>query len=444
MDNVLNYKKDGQWYELGEDTPESLAGASYDVSATPDDKVKLYLLTNGDGTLTALLAGKGDTENMAKDGHPWKEYINAITAIVVGKGVTSIGERLFQRHEAVKSLVFEDSGSIKSLGRLAFQGCQMGGEYSFPNLTDTELAQVFSHCPNLEGITLNKNVKSIASPAFTACLSLRYVHGLGGVQTVGLGAFINTPKLESLDLDPAVCTAFAESAFLQSGVAMRYANTSVWENTQIGRNAIPTKSYSQEMLAKIRAVGLPNVVPNEVNVDCQNNYPDMPYCKRNGAPIYIGADGCMAMALYHIFNWKNGAPYANFADWWAAEIIAKNPDIVNTEINSVQAAMADTLGWTVRTGFPVRIKTDPEAAKSAIATELAAGRALAANFGYNSSQGHSVAIVGSNAVTDKLTIADSTRTSGDKGCIYEMSFEQLFGEFDTCMVISYDTEGGGS
>lgn len=434
---VIKYEKGGKYYYLvaGNDANT----VTYDVSASAVDKVKLSIIPIGDGTHLAKLTGYGATKSFASaDVKPWDKYIPSISAIEIGAGVTSIGERLFRRHEAVKSLVFEDSDSIKHLGKQAFQGCQFRGEYFFPNLADTELAQVFSHCINLEGITLNKNVKSLASAAFTACLSLRYVRGLGGVQSVGLGAFINTPKLESLDLDPAVCTAFAESAFLQSGVAMRYANTSVWKNTQIGRNAIPAKSYSQEMLAKIRAVGLPNVATNEVKVDCQNNYPDIPYCKRNGALTSIAVDGCMAMALYHLYNWYNGAPYANFADWWAAEIIAKNPDILNTEINAVQAAMADTLGWTVRTGSPVRIKTDPEAAKRAIAAELAAGRALAANFLYNSAQGHSVAIIGSNAVTDKLTIADSTRTSGEKGCIYELSFEQLFGDFNECLVISYD------
>ena len=438
---VLNFKKNGQWYDLGEDTPERLAGASYDVSATESDKVKLYLLTNGDGTLTALLAGKGDTKNMTKDGHPWKEYINAIAAIVVGKGVTSIGERLFQRHEAVKSLVFEDSGSIKHLGRLAFQGCQMGGEYSFPNLSDAEMAQVFSHCPNLEGITLNENVKSIASAAFTACLNLRYVHGIGGVQTVGSGAFINAPKLESLDLDPAVCTAFADSAFLLSGNAMRYANPAVWPNTQIGSDAIPAESYTAEELAQIRAVGLPNVVPHEVNIDTQNNYPDVPYCIRRGSLTSIAVDGCMAMALYHLYNWYYDGKYDSFLPWWQKEIIGKNPTIANLDINEMQAAMSATLGWTERTGFPVKIADDPAAAKRAIATELAAGRALVANFGYFADTGHGVAIIGSNAVRDKLIVADSTRTSGDKGCIYEASFEQLFADFGECMVISYDTEG---
>ena len=438
---VLKYKKNGKWYPV-DGAGESTEVAAYDVSATTEDNVKLSILLNADGTYTAQLTGNGATKDFAKGDKPWQEYAPSITAIVVGRGVTSIGERLFQRHEAVKALTFEDSGSIIHIGRLAFQGCQMGGEYSFPRLGAeeevTEMAQVFSHCINLEGITLNKNVKSIASAAFTACLSLRYVHGLGGVRTVGLGAFINAPKLESLDLDPAVCTAFAESAFLQSGVAMRYANTSVWKNTQMESNAIPAKTYSEGMLAKIRSVGLPNVVPNEVNVDGQNNYPDIPYCKRNGALTSIAVDGCMALALYHLYNWYNGAPYANFAEWWEAEIIANNPNITDTDINEAQAAIADTLGWAERAGFPVRVKDDPEAAKRAIATELAAGRALAANFGYNSAQGHSVAIIGSNAVTDKLTIADSTRTSGDKGCIYALSFEQIFGDFDECLVISYD------
>ena len=40
--------------------------------------------------------------------------------------------------------------------------------------------------------------------------------------------------------------------------------------------------------------------------------------------------------------------------------------------------------------------------------------------------GHAVAIIGSDANADKLIVADGTKTIGDKGIIYKISFEQLF------------------
>ena len=432
---VIKYEKGGQYYYL---TGNEANAVTYDVSASAEDKVKLSIIPIGDGTYLAKLTGYGATRNFASaDVKPWDKYIPSIAAIEIGAGVTSIGERLFRRHEAVKSLVFEDGDNIRHLGKHAFQGCQFCGEYSFPNLEDTEFAAAFSHCPNLRGLTLNSKVKSLASAAVTSCMSLRYVHGLGEAKTVGQGAFHYTPQLESLDLDPAVCTTFAASAFHMSGT-MRYANTSIWKNTQVGADAISAESYSAVMLEKIRAVGLPNVTPNEVNADGQYQYADIPFCMRNGAQTNVSADGCQALAMYHLFNWYNGAPHENFRDFWEKEIISKNPQIIDNDINEMQAAMANTLGWSERAGFPVRIKDGPEAAKRAIATELAAGRALVANIVLAGALGHSVAIIGSNAVTDKLTIADSIRISGDKGNIYDVSFEQLFADYDSCMVRSYE------
>ena len=434
---VIKYEKGGKYYYLVAGNEAN--AVTYDVSASAEDKVKLSIIPIGDGTYLAKLTGYGATKNFASaDVKPWDKYIPSISAIEIGAGVTSIGERLFRRHEAVKSLVFEDSDNIRHLGKQAFQGCQFSGEYSFPNLEDAEFAAAFSHCPNLRGLTLNSNVKSLASAAVTSCMSLRYVHGISGVKTVGQGAFHYTPKLESLDLDPAICTSFVDSAFLVSGNAMRYANTSVWNKTQVGADAIPAESYSAVMLEKIRAVGLPNVTPKEINVDGQYQYADIPFCKSNGLQLNASGDGCQGLAMYHLFNWYNGAVYENFRDFWEKEIIAKNPQIIDNDINQMQAAMANTLGWTERAGFPVKIKDDPEGAKRAIATELAAGRVLVANIVLAGALGHSVAIIGSNAVTDRLTIADSIRISGDKGSIYDVSFEQLFADYDSCMVRSYE------
>lgn len=451
MDNVLNYKKAGQWYELGEDTPEGIAGASYDVSATDADKVKLYLLSNGDGTYTALLSGTGATKDYPAGVRPWDELAGAISSIVVGKGVTSIGERMFRRHEAVKSLIFEDSSKIKHLGSRAFQSCQFGGEFSFHNLEDEELTDAFLACTKLEGVTFNEKVKKIGEGAFVNCLSLQYVHGVSNVEGVGLEAFVTTPSMERLDLDPAACTEFEESAFFLSG-AMRYANTTAWPNTQMASNAIPAKSFAAQTLSEIRSVGLPNVPPKEVNPDAQYKYTDIPYCKLNGSTISIGDGGCMAAVLYHMFNWYHGAPYDNIRDWWNVEIAAKyaqkhnGAKISDNSMNDILAAMVDTLGWTPAEGTPIIVKSNEVKAKQAIASALAAGRPLYADIRYshNYDAGHAVAIIGSNAVTDKLIVVDSTRTSGDKGCIYEMSFEQLFGDFNDRSVVAYDVEGGGS
>ena len=424
----------------------SYVAACYDVSKEGEGNVKLILLGNGDGTYEAQLRGEGTTMDFAKGDKPWQAYVDAITSITVGDGITAIGNRLFHRHEAVRQLHFEDSSKITHLGERAFQGCQFGGEYSFPNLEDAELAAVFSHCTKLRGLTLNDNVKGIAAAALSACLSLQYVHGISKVVEVGVGAFIDAPKLESLDLDPQVCESVHQSAFRLSG-AMRYARTENW-NTEFLSDAIPAENFSDLQLEEIRKVGLSNAAPGEVNADGQNQYGNIAFCKRNGVTVSISADGCMALSMYHLYNKIGSSPYDRFAEFWTEKILQDGETLesgIDIDINQAQEEMARRLGWSVKEGFPMKIKDDPASAKRAIADELAAGHGLVANLAFYvtgaDTYGHGVAIVGSNAVTDKLIVADSIRTSGTKGCIYEMAFEQLFGGIDTEVIFAFEFGG---
>lgn len=42
-----------------------------------------------------------------------------------------------------------------------------------------------------------------------------------------------------------------------------------------------------------------------------------------------------------------------------------------------------------------------------------------------------------------MNLIKNTRISGDKGNIYDVSIEQLFADYDSCMVRSYDVGGAG-
>ena len=440
---VIKYEKGGKYYYLVAGNEAN--AVTYDVSASAEDKVKLSIIPIGDGTHLAKLTGYGATKNFASaDVKPWDKYIPSISAIEIGAGVTSIGERLFRRHEAVKSLVFEDSDSIRHLGKHAFQGCQFGGEYSFPNLEDVEFAAVFSHCTRLKSVTLSENVQELALGAFSTCMNLESVKGLKNVYSIGIGAFGYTPKLESLDVTPDLCGVL-ESSFRLSG-AMRYDPSQfVFAETII--DATPHDSFSKQELDGIRKVLLPLAKEDAFDADGQYQYDYINYCVRNGALTNIQQDGCSALSLYHAYKKITGSSYRNFEAFWKDKILQNGETLesgINSDINQMLMEMTSRLKWTPT---QMHIKDNPEAAKRKIADELAAGRALVANFaiyiGEGSTYGHSVAVIGSNPVTDKLIIADSIRTSGSKGSVYEMSFEQLFGNFPTDCIFAFDVGGDG-
>lgn len=423
----------------------------YNVAKDESSSARLVLLDNGDGTYQAHLIGAGDTRDFASGAvKPWHEYIDQITSIFVGKDITALGSRLFQRHEAVKQLVFEDSSKIQHIGGDAFTGCQFGGEFSFPNLQDTEINDAFSNCIKLRNVSLNGKVTKIGTGAFSGCLNL---HSLDNVNestqevTIGVGAFMYTPKLESVDVREA---SAKESAFRLSN-GMRY-DDSVLEETLSDSTA---RWNFNGLLEDIRKVKLANVAAPKVNADGQYQYDYINFCTRmvdgKKTKINISQDGCMALTIYHLYNALNGAPYESFVDFWEEKILRDGETLesgIDIDINLAQAELARRLGWKQKDGFPIQIKDNAVAAKKAIADALQKGDAVAANIrlhtvyqGEVTVAGHGVAIIGSNAVTDKLIVADSIRLSGKKGHVFEISFEQFFGVLDGNVVIVYETGG---
>lgn len=240
--------------------PVSEQNRIVDAAYYVGENVVLTLRRNSDGlTDTAYLDGSGATKDYANgEAKPWDEYIPKITAIHIGAGVTSLGAYLFDQHMAVKKLTFEDSSTITHLGDRCFRRCQFGGEYSFPGLTDATMKRAFNSCVNLKGITLSDAVTAIDDNAFGSCVNLERVTGLRNVESVGTQSFLYTPKLRSIDLDPAVCRSISTAAFCISP-AMSHLDMDLWAETSFEYNACASANWTEEQLAEIRAVKLPNV-----------------------------------------------------------------------------------------------------------------------------------------------------------------------------------------
>lgn len=412
--------------------------AVYDVSAEDGNSaVQLIIIRNGDGTYTARLAGSGATKNFAKNAEkPWKDYISSITDISIAAGVTSVGDYIFDTHESVKRIRFDDASTITHLGTKSFRRCQFGGEYAFPGLKDTVMGSAFAVCVNLRGVTLPMTVTGIAPDAFTGCLNLAYVHGLSAVQTVGANAFGYTPKLADIDISKDVCTTVGASACIVSR-ALCYAKLSDWPNTIFGDNAIPAANFSDSDLAAIRAVQLPNVPARNVNPDVQYKYADIPFCISYNGTQQMMSDGCIGGSMYHCYNLLHGAEYTNMLEWWNQKILSVYPDIATTvSYLDIQDKIAAALGWKLRDGYPMYINSDGAAenpvmrcnavaVKTAIAKELAAGRPLTLSFKIAEGSYHMVAVIGADATTDDLIVVDSTRLSGDRGAVYKIPLEAI-------------------
>lgn len=444
---VLKQKVDGIWQAVSEQN--RIVDAVYYVG----DDVVLTLKRNSDGvTDTAYLSGSGATKDYTNgEEKPWDEYIPKITAINVGAGVTSLGDYLFDQHMAVKKLTFEDSSTITHLGDRCFRRCQFGGEYSFPGLTDTTMKRAFNSCVNLKGITLPDTVTAIGDNAFGSCVNLERVTGLRNVESVGIQSFLYTPKLTSVDLNPAVCKTIGAAAFCISP-AMSHLDMSLWAQTSFGYNSCASGNWTEAQLAEIRAVKLPTVKLWDVGADAIHKYGEVAGAEYLYGTWTQGGNtyhqylefGCYSAALSYVFNILNGKRYTSIGQWWLNEIYAKDKAIGQSHYNDIIDNVVDVAG--LKRKIEVFANQDDDGAdafnlpalKLAIVEELSNGNPLVCRLWTTQNYGHAVAIVGANAASDKLLIADSTKTSGERGIVYEIALEDLIGVHQNARIEAYE------
>ena len=127
-----------------------------------------------DGVLTVY--GGDLPDHTASTAPAYALLSGKVRRIVVGEGVSYIGERSFEDMTAVTRV--EIGEGVTSIGKMAFSGCS-----------------------SLEGVTLPSSVTSIGDFAFAECLSLKTVSLSRGLAELGEGVFELTPSLRSITSD---------------------------------------------------------------------------------------------------------------------------------------------------------------------------------------------------------------------------------------------------
>ena len=123
------------------------AGAAAETGGTCEDGLTWTL--NDDGVLT--VSGSGDMKDYDDYDSPWSEDSGSITKIVIGDGVTSIGNN-------------------------AFYGCYEAAEAVIPDTVTRIGNQAFSYCDSLGSVTVPAGVTNIGYRAFGGCYSLTGIH----------------------------------------------------------------------------------------------------------------------------------------------------------------------------------------------------------------------------------------------------------------------------
>ena len=180
--------------------------------------------------------------------------LNNIQTIVIGDGITSIGEYAFSSCTGVTSI--EIPNSVTTIGKYAFSSCTgltsieipnsvtTIGKYAFSGCTGLTTVKIgsgltsvgdfaFRNCKNIEKLELDcstignwfsdiktsikevifgDNVNTIGSSAFSGCTGLTTIEIPNSVTAIGNGAFQGCTGLTSIEIPNSV-TTIGESAF---------------------------------------------------------------------------------------------------------------------------------------------------------------------------------------------------------------------------------------
>ena len=254
--------KDGVAFDSWTPTPVAVTGeASY--TAVWTSEVASGTFSGGptwtlytDGLLTISGSGtlpnyKGDKYQSGSASYPHTNgplypYIDQITKVEIGYGVTSVGG--FYGFKALTSVSIPSS--VTTIGDCAFSGCSSLAEVTLPDSITYIGVCSFYSCSSLTSITIPSGVTTIGNTAFSGCSKLTDVtlpsnlasigtsvfYGCGitsidlpaSLTSIGNTAFTSCTKLTSITI-PSGVTSIGLKSFHQTGIASAtFENTAGW------------------------------------------------------------------------------------------------------------------------------------------------------------------------------------------------------------------------
>ena len=141
------------------------------------------------------ISGSGNMNDYYIGNSPF--YLNKdIKEIVIGDGVTSIGDCAFWGCSSLTSIEIPDG--VTSIGMSVFDSCSSLTSIEIPVGVTSLKDFVFYGCSSLTSITIPGGLTSIGSSAFESCSSLTSIAILAGVTSIGESAFKDCIKLNTI------------------------------------------------------------------------------------------------------------------------------------------------------------------------------------------------------------------------------------------------------
>ncbi len=201
--------------------------------------------------------------------YAFADYKQGLLTVVLGEGVSSVGDSAFLRNTALKAVVwpstlasvpsgcFEACTSltsitlpegIESLGDSSFSGCASLTLVNLPSTLSQLGSSVFNGCTRLVSISVPEQVKTIGDSAFAGCVLLSRITLHEGLEEIGKQSFSGCVRLVSVSLPGSLHTI--DSSSFENCIALQ-AISFPDSVTSIGDSAFSG-------CTSLKSVGLPN------------------------------------------------------------------------------------------------------------------------------------------------------------------------------------------
>ncbi len=108
-----------------------------------------------ENTGVLIISGSGDMGDYDYSNIPWGSYASDIKSVVIGDGVTNVGEYAFYNCKNLSSVIIPDS--VTDIGYYAFSNCVSLSSINIPSGVTSIGESAFYYCSNLLSITVDEN-----------------------------------------------------------------------------------------------------------------------------------------------------------------------------------------------------------------------------------------------------------------------------------------------
>ena len=146
------------------------------------------------------ISGTGKMENYYPKNNdttaPWGEYCSSIKSVVIGDGVTNIGDGAFYNCARLTSVTIPNS--VTEIGSYAFYNCSVLASIAIPDSVTAINSNAFENCISLTSVVIPDGVTEIGWQAFDDCSSLKSVTIPSSVKKIETFAFANCSKIKDV------------------------------------------------------------------------------------------------------------------------------------------------------------------------------------------------------------------------------------------------------